>query len=375
MTMLRLFILCLLLVLSPGWSLATEPSTEEEFVKALTPPEPASSSDTAEPAAEKPEILHRSIGGTQQIAAKPSVAMHLTFALNSAELSDHSKAVLTSLGRALERKSLRGYVYQLAGHTCDRGTATHNLDLSRRRALSVQNYLTKNYNLHTQQFMVNWYGETQPMVPNADEAARRQNRRVVITNTLQTFDQPLATDEPVVLMVKCHRGDWEETLEDGDALTARDLYAVEFKTTTNLCVYIYQVDPAGQVTQLFPNPKFSTAANPVAAEAYQRLPEPGYWFYLDDNTGREQVILLAAESSLDDPGTLCARIATEQSEKTMLAMNGTPEVTTRSFKVVVQEDPADSVDSELSAPKAAESETVTQADPDVFIIRRFFMNQ
>jgi outer membrane protein OmpA-like peptidoglycan-associated protein len=360
---------CLLLVLIPLVGLAAEPTTIEEFTEALTP----SQAEIATPENQTPRT--RGLGGTKPIAPKPSVAMRLTFALNSAELSDHSKTVLKNLGRALEGKSLRGYVYQLAGHTCDLGTAIHNLDLSRRRALSVQNYLTDNFSLHAQQFEVKWHGESQPLVPNTDEAARRQNRRVVITNTLQAYNVPLVTDQLAVLKVKCHRGDWEETLEDDDTLTAQDQYSVEFKTTADLNVYIYQVDSAGQMTQLFPNPKYSAVVNPVSAQVYQRLPEPGHWFYLDDNTGQEQVILLAAEDSIDDPRAICARVVTGQFGNVMLAMNETSGVKTRGFKVVTREDPADSGDSVMSAAKEPENDTVSHAEPDVFIVQRFLMHQ
>ncbi|BBO84867.1 hypothetical protein DSCO28_54330 [Desulfosarcina ovata subsp. sediminis] len=141
MHMRRLFIFCLLLTLTPICVHATEPSTVDEFAKALSPAKTTTVQEAIDPDIKKTRFKFRGVGGIQKIAAQPSATMHLTFAIDSAELSEQSKSALTNLGHALEKKTLRRYVYQLEGHTCDLGTAEHNMDLSRRRALSVRNYL------------------------------------------------------------------------------------------------------------------------------------------------------------------------------------------------------------------------------------------
>lgn len=68
----------------------------------------------------------------------------------------------------------------IAGHTDDRGSDAHNLDLSQRRAQAVQGYFLSN-NVYPARLSAVGYGETQPIASNSDEYGRRLNRRVDIT--------------------------------------------------------------------------------------------------------------------------------------------------------------------------------------------------
>jgi len=68
----------------------------------------------------------------------------------------------------------------LAGHTCSIGTASYNLELSRRRALSVEKILlaagvgqSSPVNI-----TIRAYGESKPIASNANENNRKKNRRV-----------------------------------------------------------------------------------------------------------------------------------------------------------------------------------------------------
>ncbi len=69
---------------------------------------------------------------------------------------------------------------QLTGHACDIGTEAYNLDLGKRRALSVNDYLLKN-GFSSECVKAVSKGESQPAVPNTSEANRKKNRRVKIT--------------------------------------------------------------------------------------------------------------------------------------------------------------------------------------------------
>jgi outer membrane protein OmpA-like peptidoglycan-associated protein len=69
---------------------------------------------------------------------------------------------------------------QIAGHTDDTGSAEHNLDLSRRRAGSVESYLLADA-VAPQRLSSIGYGEDYPVSSNATEYGRTLNRRVEIT--------------------------------------------------------------------------------------------------------------------------------------------------------------------------------------------------
>jgi outer membrane protein OmpA-like peptidoglycan-associated protein len=68
----------------------------------------------------------------------------------------------------------------IAGYTDDTGTAEHNLDLSRRRAGSVESYLLAD-SVAPQRLSSIGYGEDRPAMSNATEYGRTLNRRVEIT--------------------------------------------------------------------------------------------------------------------------------------------------------------------------------------------------
>jgi OOP family OmpA-OmpF porin len=68
---------------------------------------------------------------------------------------------------------------EVAGHTCDLGSDSHNMGLSQRRAQSVRDYLVNN-GVDANRLVVRGYGENRPTVPNTSESNRQQNRRVEI---------------------------------------------------------------------------------------------------------------------------------------------------------------------------------------------------
>ena len=67
----------------------------------------------------------------------------------------------------------------ITGHTCDLGTNAYNQGLGDRRALSVQSYFKDNGLSDACMLKVS-KGETEPALPNTDEANRMKNRRVVV---------------------------------------------------------------------------------------------------------------------------------------------------------------------------------------------------
>ncbi len=204
--------------------MASEPASVEDITRQLMPKFSPS----------------RSIGGVLKSSQEPSVTMRLQFRKNSYELTPKAVVQLQNLGKALQNEKLRGYVYKIEGHTCDLGSDAHNLELSRKRALSVQRYLSRTFGLPGEQFAAEGYGERQPLTPNTSESARKKNRRVVVKNTLQTFNINTTGSSGISVQMKRFRNNMEETVQNGDVLTQQDNYAIEFMPKKNkyACLYL-----------------------------------------------------------------------------------------------------------------------------------------
>jgi len=94
---------------------------------------------------------------------------------------------------------------QLDGHSDNSGNRLVNRDLSRRRALAVQDYLLA-HGLSESQITLRFHGESYPLVANSNAANRARNRRVSIElsrveappSAAPAADSPavLATDKP-----------------------------------------------------------------------------------------------------------------------------------------------------------------------------------
>jgi OOP family OmpA-OmpF porin len=100
----------------------------------------------------------------------------VVFETNKADLKPESLPILEQAVATLKRYPEINI--EVAGHTDDRGTDAHNLDLSARRADTVLKYLQDAG--VTNAITSRGYGERQPIAPNRTEEGRQQNRRVVL---------------------------------------------------------------------------------------------------------------------------------------------------------------------------------------------------
>ncbi|GAA4454651.1 hypothetical protein GCM10023189_21400 [Nibrella saemangeumensis] len=91
------------------------------------------------------------------------------------ELESKSKTELDRLADFL--KSNPAVKVEIAGHTDDEGSAATNLELSKKRAQSVVNFLTK-AGIEPTRIQATGYGETRPLAPNSSDENRRMNRRI-----------------------------------------------------------------------------------------------------------------------------------------------------------------------------------------------------
>jgi outer membrane protein OmpA-like peptidoglycan-associated protein len=101
----------------------------------------------------------------------------LLFDVDKAALRTRSKEELANLSTILNKYEDTDIL--LEGHTDATGSEEYNLDLSRKRAQSVANYLAAN-NVRETRFTIMGYGESQPIASNDNADDRRLNRRVEV---------------------------------------------------------------------------------------------------------------------------------------------------------------------------------------------------
>jgi OOP family OmpA-OmpF porin len=108
--------------------------------------------------------------------ALPLVFRDVTFAFDSASLTNEARAVLDKkVAPALLNKL--NMLMKIVGHTDSRGKEAYNLDLSLRRARSVASYLATK-GVARGRLSTDGKGESDPVAPNTVEAGRAANRRV-----------------------------------------------------------------------------------------------------------------------------------------------------------------------------------------------------
>lgn len=115
----------------------------------------------------------RGISGVKK--AKVDALIH--FDTGSDVILPESYKTLDGLGSALQQE-LHDARISIVGHTDDRGNQQYNLDLSRRRAESVKNYLSYRCGIDPERLLTKGRGEAEPLSDNTSKQGRYLNRRV-----------------------------------------------------------------------------------------------------------------------------------------------------------------------------------------------------
>jgi OOP family OmpA-OmpF porin len=114
---------------------------------------------------------------SQVIAASGRyVSYGIRFDTDSDQLRPESAPAIQAVARGLV--SDPGLQLMIAGHTDAVGDATHNLDLSRRRAEAVRAVLTTQFSVEASRLTTVGLGSTQPLEKNDTPQGRAMNRRV-----------------------------------------------------------------------------------------------------------------------------------------------------------------------------------------------------
>jgi outer membrane protein OmpA-like peptidoglycan-associated protein len=99
----------------------------------------------------------------------------LLFKINSSVLSEEAKVNLGKVAGIFIKYPETNILIE--GHTDNTGTPEYNMELSRKRAYAVSDYLVSK-GVSANRMDIKWYGETQPKYPNDNDANRALNRRV-----------------------------------------------------------------------------------------------------------------------------------------------------------------------------------------------------
>lgn len=113
-----------------------------------------------------------------KLPSKGSVTLTgVTFALDSAHLTDSSRPVLDGVAAGLKQHPL--LKVEVQGYTDSTGAFAYNMRLSRRRAQAVRDYLM-GAGVDPSQLSARGYGPQHPVASNRTADGRAQNRRVVL---------------------------------------------------------------------------------------------------------------------------------------------------------------------------------------------------
>lgn len=100
----------------------------------------------------------------------------IVFDVNSDRIKEESLGVIREIATVLkENPAVR---IRIIGHTDSDGNAELNLNLSRRRAASVQTSLVKYFGIEASRLETDGKGAAEPVLPNTSSLNKAQNRRV-----------------------------------------------------------------------------------------------------------------------------------------------------------------------------------------------------
>jgi OmpA-OmpF porin, OOP family len=103
---------------------------------------------------------------------------NINFDYDTFALKPQEKEELNQLGKFLQDNPKAFVAVQ--GFCDNKGTPEYNMELSRRRAEGVTDYLVKNFKMDSGRVVTMWYGEANPVASNDTAEGRAKNRRVEI---------------------------------------------------------------------------------------------------------------------------------------------------------------------------------------------------
>jgi OOP family OmpA-OmpF porin len=122
----------------------------------------------------------------------------------------------------------------IEGHTDNVGATEHNMDLSKRRAESVVNYLVEKFGIDRSRLSAKGYGPNRPIADNATDVGRQQNRRIeaIIDCAFDVKEVKPPEQLCVALLVEFDTGKAEIKPQYRDEIAKVGDYMKKYPTTT-----------------------------------------------------------------------------------------------------------------------------------------------
>ena len=165
---------------------AAQSALSQDLVRTSDSIESAKTAAAAKSIEELRKDLGVKEGTTGDMAQIPNEIM---FAFNSDELRPNAVNILAECAELIKRNHAKHV--RIIGHTDSVGRTDYNLELSKRRALSVKTWLVKEGGIGNEDVLAVGLGEKRPMASNDTADGRAKNRRVeVMMPTGEAREQP-----------------------------------------------------------------------------------------------------------------------------------------------------------------------------------------
>ena len=99
------------------------------------------------------------------------------FDFDKADIKPEYTEKMQNLGKVMVESPKARLV--LAGYTDGKGSEGYNVELSKKRAEAVRDYLLSNFKIDKDRITLHWYGKADPAASNQTPEGRAKNRRVV----------------------------------------------------------------------------------------------------------------------------------------------------------------------------------------------------
>ena len=114
--------------------------------------------------------------GVKESSAAVSIGLPIKFDLNSSNLNNNSLSYLKQLGSMLNLQKMINENIMIVGHTDTSGSEPYNLNLSKKRAQAVRDFLTSNYQI--EQNRIKTVGKGESEILPGEPSTSALNRRV-----------------------------------------------------------------------------------------------------------------------------------------------------------------------------------------------------
>lgn len=124
--------------------------------------------------------ISRALSTARSFAAEASVDLWVNYDFNQDSLSAKGREQADALATVMNSSSFSEAVFVLIGHTDSQGADEYNLDLSRRRALRLSEYLVSRFKIPAGRIRTEGRGERELKMPGNTERDHAVNRRVEV---------------------------------------------------------------------------------------------------------------------------------------------------------------------------------------------------